>query len=174
MRGARRRPALAGGARGWAVVAVAPGGDVDALGAGDAVAAGCGADADRARRGCPVSARQKDWTIAIPAALRVNDGNVAAAARMLGVANTSIVDRVARKPSLWPVGVARRGIGRPRLVEDGAVTAALILSGGNQSHAAELLGVGRTTICERLALRPEVWPAGVARIAQGRHAGGAR
>jgi len=37
-------------------VAVAARRDMDALGAGDAVAAGCGADAARARRRCPVSA----------------------------------------------------------------------------------------------------------------------
>jgi DNA-binding protein Fis len=120
-----------------------------------------------------MSARRKDWVLAITAALRVNGGNMVAAAAMLGVSSGAIRARLARAPSLWPVGLAKRGRGRPRLAEDGAVTAALTLSGGNQRLAAELLGVERTTICARLAARPEVWPAGVARLAPGRPAGGA-
>ena len=121
-----------------------------------------------------MSARREDWALAITAALRMTDGNVVAAAAMLGVPRESVKYRLARNPWLWPASVAKRGRGRPRTAEDAAVTAALILSGGNQAHAAELLGVTRAAICGRLALHPEVWPAGVARIASGRRTAGAR
>lgn len=43
-----------------------------------------------------------------------------------------------------------------REMEDECVRMALAKSGGVVSKAAELLGVGRTTMCEKLRRRPEL------------------
>lgn len=42
-----------------------------------------------------------------------------------------------------------------RALEEALISRAIGIAGGNQAYAAELLGMQRTTLCERLARRKE-------------------
>lgn len=114
----------------------------------------------------PDEVPRRHWTApaAITEALRAADGDIAEAAKALGLRRNSIYSRLRDHPELWPDGV-------PRQRDDGsaAVTEAIRAAGGNLTHAARALGVSRQAVAARIKNRPELWPEGVQR-ARGRAA----
>lgn len=100
-------------------------------------------------------------------ALRASDGDVAAAARALGISRSTLAWYLWLHPEAWPSEIPRT---RPQKnITDEAVTAAL-RNARSISRAACELGVSRSTLIERIARRPEIWPVDVPRRAAGQHA----
>lgn len=69
-------------------------------------------------------------------AIRAAGGNVSVAAEALGLNRTQLHQSLRRHPGWWPEGVARRGRGRPMVLTDDQVAAAVAEAGTDRGRWA--------------------------------------
>lgn len=97
---------------------------------------------------------------AVTLALRASGGSIRRASAALGVAPTTLRDRLRVRPSLWPEGVPRRQRGgQEPAIPDEPVTDALWTARGDVVEAARALGTDRDSLRSRLRAHPGLMPA---------------
>lgn len=107
----------------------------------------------------------------ITGALLVADGDLAAAAAILGCTVKTVRAWLKRRPDLWPKGVARQARRHPhrgRALSDAEKErsrVAICAAQGAVAPAARALGITRKALESRIRIHPEIWPEELPRAA---------